>query len=115
LHPEKEMAMATKLTDFFYELSPTETLTFRITGEVNPRGSFDGTSLGSSSSFSITPEMTEGLTAVHELALLFIFPPGVSGTSTVDVEDSGGQINSFTFTGPNNGNFTKVQISLEVV
>ncbi len=109
--------MANKLTDFFYELSPTETLTFQITGPVDPRVSFDGTALQvvGGQDFSITPTMTEGIGAVHELTVLFIFPPGVNGTNTIDVQDSRGLLNSFEVTGPNNGTFTKIEITLEVV
>jgi|GEM_PF-4262103 len=109
--------MATKFTNFFYELSPTETLTFSITGQVNPRVSFDGTVLlaTGAQTYSVTPHMTEGVGAVHELTVLFIYPPGVTGTNTIDVQDSGGLVNSFPVTGPNNGNFTKIEITLEVV
>lgn len=109
--------MATKFTNFFYELSPTETLTFRITGQVNPRVSFDGTVLQAvgGQDFSVTPHLTEGVGAVHELTVLFIFPPGVNGTNTIEVLDSGGIINTFQMTGPNNGNFTKIEITLVVV
>jgi len=107
--------MATKVTDFYYQVSPTETITFTISGPDDPRVFLDNTTLSvvSGTSFDVTPQMLNGIGAVHFLRCILLFAAG-PGSYSFSVDGSGGNIDSFTIPGPSNGSFSQVVINIEV-
>lgn len=107
--------MAQKITDQFYRVSPIETLTFRITGPDDPHVFLDNLTLSVQQgvSFDITPVMLSGQGAVHFLNIILMFPGGL-GNYQIDVAGAQGNFDQFTVDGPNQGDFTKVQVMIQV-
>ena len=106
--------MAQKITDQFYRVSPTETLTFTISGPDDPHVFLDTLTLSANEGvpFDVTPAMLSGLGAVHFLNLVLMFPES-PGNYQIDV-DGPERIDQFIVKGPNQGNLTKVQIMIQV-
>jgi hypothetical protein len=90
--------MAKKLAPGFYEVSPTETLTFTVTGPDDPLAAFDDSTLEvrEATPFAITPQMLGGVGAHHYLAFVLLFP--TDGTATqgyvITFADANGQIDA---------------------
>jgi len=108
--------MAQKITDFFYRISPTEDITFTISGQADPHVFLDNLTLNVAQGvpFTITPKMLSGMGAVHFMTCVLMFLAG-PGSYFFDVADTGGSINQFTFTGPNQQNFSEATITIQVV
>jgi len=107
--------VATKVTDFFYQVSPTESLTFTISGPADPKVFLDNTTITATKEapFTITPQMLNGMGASHSLNCILLFPAG-PGQYFFNVDDQNGNIDQFTVNGPNQGSFTKAEITIEV-
>ena len=107
--------MAQKVTDLFYRVTPTESLTFTISGQADPHVILDNTTLQvtQGTPFTITPQMLSGMGAGHFLTCILVFPGGPS-VYDFTVDDAGGRIDQFPFSGPNQGSFSKLTILIQV-
>jgi hypothetical protein len=83
------MQMAQKLAPGIYQISPLETLSLTINGPNNPIVALDGSILpvALGASFSVTPQMLNGLGAHHMMRIMVPFLGG-GGSYTIDVASS---------------------------
>jgi len=107
--------MAHKITNLFYQVSSTEDITFTISGPDDPHVFLDNRTLQVTSGvpFTITPQMLSGLGAAHFLSCILRFPEG-AGKYDFTVTDRGGTISQFPIRGPNQEDFTEVQVTIKV-
>jgi hypothetical protein len=107
--------MAQKIADFFYRISPTESITFTIAGQADPHVFLDNLTLQVTEGepFTVTPQMLAGMGAVHFLTAILVFPDG-KGTYNFTVSAQNGPVDEFPFKGPNQGDFSKVTITIQV-
>jgi len=111
--------VATKLTDQFYQVSPTEGLTLTITGPADPHvflgnGGNDTVSATSGTPFTVTPKMLPGMGSTTTLSCILLYQAGPDTYSVVVADDQGAQVDAFQVPGPDQGDFTKLEITIKV-
>lgn len=107
--------MAKKITDFFYRISPTEDITFTLSGQADPHVFLDNLTLQVTQGvpFTVTPQMLSGMGAVHFMTCVLMFLAGPN-SYFFEVADMSGPINQFAFNGPNQQNFSEATITIQV-
>ena len=111
--------MAKKLAHCFYEVSPVESLTFLISGPMDPFVALDDTTLkvNEGKPFKLTPQMLSGSGSHHLMNVVLLFPPGAAAGKgyTIDVtEDSGAVLETVPKKKPDIENSAKVQFMIRV-
>ena len=111
--------MATKLTNLFYQISPTEGLTFTITGPADPHvflgnAGNDTLSVTSGTPFTVTAQMLPGMGSTTTISCILLYQAGPDTYNFVVADDQGTQIDGFPVPGPDQGDFTKVEVTIKV-
>lgn len=109
--------MARKITTATYEVSPTETLTFTISGPLPVTAALDGGEIDFTlgAPLDITPAMLNGAASHHFLLAILLFPPGDQFAHyDVTVESGGSRIDTLSVEPPASGSSIKAQIDIFV-
>jgi hypothetical protein len=109
--------MARKITTATYEVSPTETLTFTISGPLPVTAALDGRALNFvlGQPLGITPAMLNGAASHHFLLAILLFPPEDKFAHyDIAVESGGNQLDTLAVEPPAAGNSIKAQFDIFV-
>ena len=109
--------MASKITTATYEVSPTETLTFTISGPLPITAALDGSEIDFvlGDPLDITPDMLNGASSHHTLLAILLFPPGDKFAHyEITVESGGIQIDNLSVQAPSSGSSIKAEFDIFV-